>query len=114
MAELLSAMKEAINDLYRRRVAAQTYRPKPATRVLLVFSESMKQSDDELRDHLGHALLYLRSPKAHNECSDAGREWRASTRQRLRRHSCIQSPFPCGSNNISDDSERLSVLPVLP
>lgn len=28
-----------------------------------------------LRDHLGHTLLYLRSPKANNDCKDAMREW---------------------------------------
>jgi len=29
-----------------------------------------------LRDHLGHVLLYLRSPKAKNDCLAAMKEWR--------------------------------------
>lgn len=68
--------------IHRRRVIARQYGPKPATRVLVVLSEklfheqSLKLSMAELRDHLGHTLLYLRSPTARNECVDAGREWR--------------------------------------
>lgn len=55
---------------------------KPTARVLLVICEklieqqSARLTDAELRDHLGHALLYLRSPKSQNECADAAREWR--------------------------------------
>lgn len=57
---------------------------KPEARVLLLISRSMVESQtmkltcDQLRDHLGHALLYLRSPRAPNECANAAREWRKS------------------------------------
>jgi hypothetical protein len=70
--------------VHRRRGIAQELRPKPATRLLLVLSEKhfqeqpVKLSENHLRDHLGHMLLYLRSPKAPNECSDALREWRSN------------------------------------
>jgi hypothetical protein len=69
----------------RRRIARQC-KPKSATRVLLVLSEkgfhaqTRKLSMTELRDHLGHILLYLRSPRARNECVDAAREWRSALR----------------------------------
>ncbi len=72
--------------IHRRRTIAQRLRPKPATQVLLVLSEThfvkqaLTRSKDELRDHFGHALLYLRNPKARNECADAEREWRALNR----------------------------------
>jgi hypothetical protein len=52
--------------------------------VLLVLSEkhfqeqSVRITNAELRDHLGHALLYLRSPRKRNECEDALREWQES------------------------------------
>lgn len=55
----------------------------PAARVLLVICEKLierqaaRLTDAELRDHLGHTLLYLRSPKSRNECTDASREWAA-------------------------------------
>ena len=33
--------------------------------------------ENHLRDHsLGHVLLYLRKPRASNECRDALKEWR--------------------------------------
>jgi hypothetical protein len=90
-AELASALRAATDDVYRRRLIAQQYKPKPTTRVLLVFSEPMiaKQpasvTEDQMRDHLGHTLLYLRSPKARNECADSLREWRGNTRRVARR-----------------------------
>jgi hypothetical protein len=53
---------------------------KPSARVLLLLRTEDTDSDSEfmdyLRDHLGHVLLYLRSPRLRNECEDAGREWR--------------------------------------
>lgn len=39
--------------------------------------------EDKLRHHLGHSLLYLRSPKARNECRDAWKEW---DRMKLKQH----------------------------
>jgi hypothetical protein len=55
---------------------------KQAARVLLVISEKhfKKQpgrvSNADLRDHLGHTLLYLHNPKAQNDCNNAMKEWR--------------------------------------
>jgi hypothetical protein len=72
--------------IHRRRTIARQCKPKSATRVLLVLSEKRfqaqppKVSMTELRDHLGHVLLYLRSPMARNECVDAEREWRSALR----------------------------------
>jgi hypothetical protein len=69
-----------------RRLIALGMHPKPQTRVLLVFSTPhceetpVKLLRDQIRDHLGHVLLYLRSPKAPNDCPDAGKEWRRSIR----------------------------------
>jgi hypothetical protein len=71
--------------VYRRRIAREL-RPRPQTRVLLVFclatlqTESAKLFADRLRDHLGHVLLYLRDPKARNGCAEAQKEWRASVK----------------------------------
>jgi hypothetical protein len=53
---------------------------KPETQALLLFSDHMPVTEDQLRDDLGHMLLYLRDPKAPNECADAQREWRDVTR----------------------------------
>jgi len=56
---------------------------KPTARVLLLISEkridqqSARMTNIDLRHHLGHALLYLRSPRKRNECPDADREWLA-------------------------------------
>jgi hypothetical protein len=56
----------------------------PGARVLLLInpniidSQSQRQTCDELRDHLGHVLLYLREPKGRNECSDANHEFERS------------------------------------
>jgi hypothetical protein len=66
-----------------RELAADGIRLKPTTRVLLLIGEkqvkqqSSSLTDAELRDHLGHTLLYLRKPRANNECKDALREWDA-------------------------------------
>jgi hypothetical protein len=85
-ADLIIAIKEAKYEFYRRRLAAQKYQPKPATRVLLVLSEkhfekqSLKLSASDLRHHFGHVLLYLRNQRARNECIDAEREWNSSHR----------------------------------
>jgi len=74
-----------------RRLIALGMRPKPQTRVLLVFSAHhceetpMKLLRDQIRDHLGHVLLYLRSPMAPNDCSDAWKEWRRNVRTEPRR-----------------------------
>jgi hypothetical protein len=52
--------------------------------VLLLLSEkhiqeqSARKTNTELRHHLGHTLLYLRSPRRPNECQDADREWQES------------------------------------
>jgi len=70
--------------IHRKRTVAQLFPPKPETRVLLVFGppkakgETVRFFEDALRDHLGHVLLYLRSPKARNNCPNALREWRRS------------------------------------
>lgn len=70
--------------VHRRRYIARLFPAKPETRVLLVFGptdggrEPVKVFEDHLRDHLGHVLLYLRSPKARNECPDAMKEWHKS------------------------------------
>jgi len=37
-----------------------------------------------LRDHFGHVLLYLRSPKAPNDCPDAMNEWRRNAERAVR------------------------------
>jgi hypothetical protein len=58
--------------------------PRPETRVLLVlrFEERFEKIfEDQVRHHLGHVLLFLRDPKARNECDDAENEWRASVRR---------------------------------
>jgi hypothetical protein len=58
----------------------------PTARVLLVMSEkhlekqAVRKTNAELRDHLGHVLLYLRSPRKPNECEDALKEWQKSAR----------------------------------
>jgi hypothetical protein len=58
--------------------------PKERTQVLVVLGASHFEQDpvemlqDQLREAFGHALLYLRDPKAQNERVDAQREWKAS------------------------------------
>ena len=67
--------------IHRRRLVARRLRPKPETRVLLVFSTADAEHEPcdafevYLRDHLGHVLLFLRAPRSPNECIDAEREW---------------------------------------
>jgi len=69
--------------MHRRRCIVRSLgiELKPETRILLVFNEARidgqppKQTEAELRDHLGHTLLYLRNPKAPNDCPDASKEW---------------------------------------
>ncbi|SPF35953.1 hypothetical protein SBA1_1480027 [Candidatus Sulfotelmatobacter kueseliae] len=69
-----------------RQLAADGILLRPTTRVLLLISEkhilqqSTQLTDANLRDHLGHVLLYLRHPRASNGCGDALREWEASCR----------------------------------
>jgi hypothetical protein len=56
-----------------------TFQLKPETRVLLLLNAARIEEETfegDLRHHLGHVLLYLRSPTASNECADADREWR--------------------------------------
>jgi hypothetical protein len=85
--------------VHRGRWIARKVLPKPETRVLLVLStagfaeEPAKTLEDYLRDHFGHILLYLRSPKASSECADAQKEWR---RLRLPRACgrCLPQPLP--------------------
>ncbi len=75
--------------VYQRRTVVRQLRIRlnPTTRVLLVFGErqidqqSVRKTNAELRDHLGHVLLYLRRPRAPNECKDAWREWQRSVRK---------------------------------
>jgi hypothetical protein len=68
------------------QLIVQVLQPKPRTRVLLVFSTACAESEprrafeQQLRDHLGHVLLYLREPKANNDCTAAMKEWRMSVR----------------------------------
>jgi hypothetical protein len=67
--------------VHRRRLIAKAVQLKPSARVLLVISkprvekQPRKTTEAELRDHFGHVLLYLRDPKAHNDCPQALREW---------------------------------------
>ena len=73
-------------DLRERILVIRELLPKLETRVLLVISTETcgpaEQFEDQLRDHLGHTILFLRSPKAPNECRpDAENEWRASTKR---------------------------------
>jgi hypothetical protein len=68
----------------RGRPIPRQYKPRVATRLLLVISEkhfaeqSMRQSQRRLRYHFGQVLLYLSNPTARNDCPDAMRERRAS------------------------------------
>ena len=69
--------------VHRRRWITKKLNPRPATRMLLVFGmenfEEEKPAEFEwrLRDHIGHVLLYLRSPRAKNDCPDAMKEWKS-------------------------------------
>jgi|ERR1039458_3936284 hypothetical protein len=59
---------------------------RPATEVLVLLSQPeierlpVKVVTKQLKHELGHALLYLRDPKAQNDCSAAGEEWERSTK----------------------------------
>jgi hypothetical protein len=68
--------------IHRRRRIARELQAKPETRVLLLFDAKKftqeHAAEDYLRDHLGHTLLFLRSPKAWNDCDAAWKEWLAS------------------------------------
>jgi hypothetical protein len=62
-----------------RQLADEGISARPSTRVLLVISEKLFGADvGNLRDHLGHVLLYLRHPRAKNDRAAASREWNAS------------------------------------
>ena len=77
-------IQESLRFDLSKRLLAQGMRLNPRTRVLLTFctatceSTPVKVLQDQIRDHIGHVLLYLRDPKARNECQDAMREWRKS------------------------------------
>jgi hypothetical protein len=72
----------AFFPIHRRRIVARELHPKPQTRILLVLSPSRferlssKELIGYLRDQFGHILLYLRSPRANNDCHEAMKEWR--------------------------------------
>ena len=76
----------AFFPIHRRRLVARRLKPKPETRILLVICPATAETEPSeafevyLRDHIGHVLLYLRDPKARNECADAERQWRMSVK----------------------------------
>jgi hypothetical protein len=59
-----------------------THKAMLAATALLPLDTTVLPSDfeDSLSHHLGHVLLYLRSPMARNDCPDAVKEWRRSIR----------------------------------
>lgn len=71
--------------MYRQRRIARHVRKytrvKATTRIILVIGSatvqirSVDQTLVELRHHIGHVLLYLRAPRAQNECDKADKEW---------------------------------------
>jgi hypothetical protein len=71
-----------------RKAIALGLAPKAETRILLLFTapdietQSLRFLEGCLRDALGHVLLYLRSPKAWNGCSEAMKEWHRMTEAR--------------------------------
>jgi hypothetical protein len=73
--------------IYNRRRIARGLKPKQGTRVLLVVSVAGFDSNKReffrecLQDGIGHVLLYLRAPKAQNNCVDAMKEWHRSTKK---------------------------------
>jgi hypothetical protein len=70
-----------------RQLADDGFSLRAVSRVLLVISENLSEKDaDNLRDHLGHVLLYLRQPRANNDCPAAGREWKANCAVRMPRN----------------------------
>jgi hypothetical protein len=68
-------------DIYERVRIVRELLPKIETRILLVFGasgfekERSEDFQDILRHHLGHVLLFLRDPKAWNDCDAACKEW---------------------------------------
>src|SRR4051812_18511159 len=68
--------------VYERRTVVRDLgiQLKATERVLLVISEtqldeqSVRKSNADLRHHLGHTFLYLRSPRKPNGCEDAWKE----------------------------------------
>jgi hypothetical protein len=59
-----------------RQFADAGFSLRHSARVLLVISENLSEEDaDQMRDHLGHVLLYLQHPRAKNDCEAALREW---------------------------------------
>jgi hypothetical protein len=80
VAELASAVRAANDDVYRRRLIAQQCKPKPTTRVLLVFSEPMiaKQPASDTEDQ-------VRATSVTHFCSFA-----------VRRHG-TNAPIPSGN-----------------
>jgi hypothetical protein len=77
--------------VHRRRLVFKHLQPKPQTRVLLVLSTAYPEQpattfEGHLRDHLGHVLLYLRLPKAWNDCDNAWKEWRSHVEPMVDEH----------------------------
>lgn len=76
----------AFFPMHRRRWTTKWIEVRRTTRVLLLLSQpdieaiSKEEAKDQLRHHLGHALLYLREPKAKNECAAANDEWERGTK----------------------------------
>ena len=72
--------------IHRNRIGSRKLEPRPGTRVMLVLGEGhferdiSKTLEEYLRNHLGHVLLYLREPRANNDCVAAMKEWRRSAR----------------------------------
>jgi hypothetical protein len=68
--------------VHRRRWIAKRVSLQPSSKVLLVLSLPLIEKQPrrltyaQMRDHLGHAFLYLLSPKARNECQDAMKWWK--------------------------------------
>lgn len=72
--------------VHRRRRISKLVDVRSTTRVLLAISASAAESlpsrdtEEALRHQIGHVLLYLRQPRASNECPDANREWKEWSR----------------------------------
>ena len=68
--------------VHKRRWIAKHVELRPTTRILLVICQPgmerrpCRDTEKELRHHLGHVLLYLRNPTGPNECPDADKEWK--------------------------------------
>jgi hypothetical protein len=80
-----SAARQA--DIYERIRIVRELLPRIETRILLVFGTSGFEKErsvdfqDLLRHHLGHVLLFLREPKAWNDCDAACKELEQSARR---------------------------------